>query len=98
MHRCQAAGVPAGVVQTGDDLVSRDPQLAQSQMHFSYDDPHPNLGPLRADRLALQFEKTPATVYNRSEVFAESNRSVAADWLGMPAEEVARLESEGIIE
>ena len=98
MHRCQLAGVPAGVVQTGDDLVSRDPQLAQSQMHFTYDDPHPNLGPLRADRMALQFEKTPATVYNRSEVFGESNRSVAADWLGMPAEEVARLESEGIIE
>ena len=98
MHRCQQAGVPAGVVQTGDDLVSRDPQLAGAKMHFAYDDPHPELGPLKADRLALRFERTPATVYNRSEVFGESNASVAADWLGMSAEDVARLEADGIIE
>ncbi|MCY3571381.1 MAG: CoA transferase [Chloroflexi bacterium] len=98
MHRCQQAGVPAGVVQTGDDLVTRDPQLAQANMHFAYDDPHPDLGPLKADRLALRFEKTPATVYNRSEVYGESNLSVAADWLGMSADEVARLEAEGVVE
>ncbi|MXY87198.1 MAG: CoA transferase [Chloroflexi bacterium] len=98
MHRCQQAGVPAGVVQTGDDLVTRDPQLAEANMHFAYDDPHPDLGPLRADRLTLRFEKTPATVYNRSEVYGESNLSVAADWLGMSADEVARLEAEGVVE
>ncbi|MXX49395.1 MAG: CoA transferase [Chloroflexi bacterium] len=98
MQRCQQAGVPAGVVQTGDDLVTRDPQLAQANMHFAYDDPHPDLGPLKADRLALRFEKTPATVYNRSEVYGESNVSVASDWLGMSADEVARLEAEGIVE
>ena len=98
MHRCQQAGVPAGVVQTGDDLVSRDPQLAHANMHFAYDDPHPDLGPLKADRLALRFEKTPATVYNRSEVYGESNLSVAAYWLGMSADEVARLEAEGVVE
>ena len=88
----------AGGVQTGDDLVNRDPQLAQADMHFAYDDPHPDLGPLQADRLALRFERTPATVYRRSEVFGESNTSVADDWLGMPAEEVARLEADGVIE
>ena len=98
MQRCQEAGVPAGVVQTGDELVNRDPQLAQAKMHFAYDDPHPDLGPLKADRLALQFERTPTTVYNRPEVFGESNRSVAADWLGMSAAEVERLESDGVIE
>ena len=98
MQHCQEAGVPAGVVQTGDDLVNRDPQLAQAEMHFGYDDPHPNLGPLKADRLALQFERTPASVYNRSEVFGESNVSVAADWLGLSADEVARLEANGVME
>ncbi len=98
MQRCQDAGVPAGVVQTGLDLTDRDPQLAHSQMFFNFDDPHPALGPLKGDRLPLQFESTPATVYNRSEVFGESNQSVAADWLNMPPDEVARLESEGIME
>lgn len=98
MQRCQEAGVPAGVVQTGDDLVNRDPQLAQAKMHFDFEDIHPALGPLKADRLALRFERTPATVYNRSEVFGESNVSVAADWLGMSADEVARLEASGVME
>ena len=98
MQRCQEAGVPAGVVQTGDDLVNRDPQLAQAGMHFDFEDIHPALGPLKADRLALRFERTPATAYTRSEVFGESNVSVAADWLGMPADEVARLEASGVME
>ncbi|MDE2744627.1 MAG: CoA transferase [Chloroflexota bacterium] len=98
MHRCQTAGVPAGVVQTGLDLTQHDLQLAHAEMYFDFDDPHPIIGPLKVDRLPLQFERTPATVYNRSEVFGESNVSVAADWLGMPAEDVARLEADGIIE
>ncbi|MCY3558714.1 MAG: CoA transferase [Chloroflexi bacterium] len=98
MHRCQAVGVPAGVVQTGLDLTQHDPQLAQAQMHFNLDDPHPVIGPLKVDRLPLQFERTPATVYNRSEVFGESNASVASDWLGMSAEEVSRLEADGLME
>ncbi|MCY4618223.1 MAG: CoA transferase [Chloroflexi bacterium] len=98
MDRCQKAGVPAGVVQTGLDLTVNDPQLAHAEMFFNFTDPHPDLGPLKGDRLPLQFEQTPASVYNRSEVYGESNRSVAADWLGMSADEVARLESEGVME
>ncbi len=98
MDRCQRAGVPAGVVQTGADLTEHDPQLQHSKMFFDFDEPHPALGQLRGDRLALRFERTPATVYNRPEVWGESNLSVAADWLGMPADEVARLEADGVME
>ena len=90
MDRCQAAGVPAGVVQTGQDLTAHDPQLAQAKMFFNFADPHPNLGPLKGDRLPLQFSETPSTVYNRSEILGESNAAIAADWLGMSTEEVAR--------
>ena len=98
MERCQMAGVPAGVVQTGLDLTQNDPQLAHSEMFFNFTDPHPDLGPLKGDRLPLQFEQTPASVYNRSEVYGESNASVASDWLEMSADEVKRLESEGVME
>ncbi len=98
MDRCQKAGVPAGVVQTGFDLTQNDPQLAHTNMFFNFDDPHPDLGPLKGDRLPLQFEQTPAIRYNRSEIYGESNASVASDWLKMSAEEVARLESEGVME
>ena len=98
MERCQQAGVPAGVVQTGLDLTANDPQLAQAHMFFDYANPHPNLGPLKGDRLPLQFEQTPSIIYNRSEILGESNAAIAADWLGVPAEEVTRLESEGVME
>ncbi|MDE2968390.1 MAG: CoA transferase [Chloroflexota bacterium] len=98
MDRCQQAGVPAGVVQTGLDLTRHDPQLAHAEMYFDFDDPHPAIGPLTVDRLPLRFERTPATVYNRPEVFGESNASVASDWLGMTAEQVARLEADGVLE
>ena len=90
--------MPAGVVQTGDDLVRRDPQLAQADMHFAYDDPHPDLGPLKADRLALQFEQTPAAVYNRSEVVRGIERVGGGRLAGMSAAQVARLEADGVIE
>ena len=98
MDRCQQAGVPAGVVQTGLDLTQHDPQLAHAEMFFNFTDPHPDLGPLKGDRLPLQFMQTPATVYNRSEVYGESNTSVASDWLGISSNEVQRLESEGVME
>ena len=98
MRRCQEAGVPAGVVQTGVDLTQNDPQLRHTQMFFDFEEVHPSIGPLKVDRLPLRFERTPSTVYNRAEVFGESNKSVAKDWLGMSAEEVERLESEGVME
>ncbi len=98
MELCQQAGVPAGVVQTGDDLTSRDPQLDHNGMFFDYADPHPLHGPIKGDRLALRFSKTPTTRYERPEVFGESNESVAADWLGMSPAEVAELAAEGVIE
>ena len=98
MSRCQDAGVPAGVVQTGYDLTANDPQLAHAGMFFDFTKAHPHLGPLKGDRLPLQFERTPATVYNRSEVFGESNASVASDWLDMSEEEVVRLQSDGVID
>ncbi len=98
MDRCQRAGVPAGVVQTGEDLIERDPQLAQASMFFDFPTPHPALGPLKGDRLPLQFERTPSMVYNRPEVFGESNASVARDWLGMSASEVSQLEADGVME
>ena len=98
MSALQAAGVPAGVVQTGQDLVERDPQLAHSGMFIDLENPHPQLGPLKADRLPLRFDRTPATVYRRSDVFGESNASVLSDWLSMETAQVAELESNGVVE
>ena len=98
MERCQQTGVPAGVVQTGEDLTRRDPQLRHNDFFFEFEEPHPLLGAIKGDRLPLRFSRTDATEYRRPQIFGESNETVLADWLGMSAEEVQTAEAEGIVE
>ena len=97
MERLQAANVPAGAVQTGQDLTQSDPQLKHSKMHFPYSDEHPTLGPLKGDRLVPRFSKTPPTAYHRPEVFGESNATALGDWLNWTPEETATAETDGLI-
>ena len=97
MQRCQAAGVPAGVVQTGEDLAERDPQLKASSFLFELDEQHPVQKTTFADRLPLHFEQTPCNEYHRSRQVGEDNAAVLADWLGMSEEEVRAGEQAGYL-
>ena len=97
MTRCQAAGVPAGVVQTGVDLAERDPQLKASGFLFEMAEPHPVQKTTYGDRLPLRFEKTPCETYDRTRRVGEDNAAVLADWLGMSEEEVRRGEQAGYL-
>ena len=97
MQRCQAAGVPAGVVQTGVDLIERDPQLARSDFLKQINDPHPTVGTTYADRLPIHFERTPCDEYRRPRAIGEDNAAVLADWLGMSEDEVRRGEERGYL-
>jgi benzylsuccinate CoA-transferase BbsF subunit len=95
MARCQAAGVPAGVVQDGEDLNTRDPQLARYQFLHKIEDVSPLLGQTWADRLPIRFSQTPCNIYERTKAVGEDNVSVLGDWLGMDEAEVRKAESEG---
>lgn len=95
MERCQAAGVPAGVVQSGIDLMENDPQLAAANFCQPLTEAHPTMGQTWADRLPLHFEKTPCDHYSRVREVGEDNAAVLSDWLGMTAEEVAAGEADG---
>jgi len=95
MERCQAAGVPAGVVQTGVDLLENDPQLAGGRFCEPIADASSAFGQTWADRLPLHFAKTPCTQYTRVREVGEDNAAVLADWLGMSADEVAAGEADG---
>ena len=97
MERCQAAGVPAGVVQTGVDLAEHDPQLKASNFLFEIDEPHPVQKTTYADRLPLHFEQTPCNEYRRSRQVGEDNAAVLADWLGMSEAEVTAGEQAGYL-
>ena len=96
MERCQAAGVPAGVVQTGADMGEADPQLRRSGFLFPIEEPHPVLGQTYADRLPVHFEGTPCDVYLRARRVGEDNVAVLSDWLGMSEEEVRQGEEKGL--
>ena len=97
MRRCQASGVPAGVVQTGLDLVERDPQLRHRDFVLRIDEEHPVLGATFADRLPIRFKDAPDAAYRRTRRVGEDNAAVLGDWLGMSAEDVARGEAEGYL-
>jgi len=95
MNLCQAAGVPAGVVQTGADLLETDPMLAANEFATPIDDPIPVVGRTFADRLPMRFAAMPCEQYTRVRMVGEDNASVLADWLGMSAEEVEAAEKDG---
>ena len=95
MYRLQEAGIPAGVVQTGIDLVESDPQLVQHNFLSYCEQEHPLLGSTFIDRLPLYFEKTECNVYNRCRLLGEDNADVLREWLGMSQEEIEAGEQEG---
>ena len=96
MEEFQRAGVPAGLVQTGIDMVETDPQLAAHDFFQDCEEEHPLLGNTFIDRLPLYFEKTPCDVYKRSRLLGEDNREVLKDWLGLSEKEVAKGEQDGV--
>ena len=60
MDTLQQAGVPAGVVQSGDDLANKDPQIRDREFLFAFDELHGEVGQTFGDKLPIKFEKTPA--------------------------------------
>ena len=97
MQRCQANGVPAGVVQTGLDLVEHDPQLRHRGFVRRIDEDHPVLGATYADQLPIRFRDAPCREYRRTRRIGEDNAAVLEEWLGMAVEEVERGEAEGYL-
>ena len=97
MERCQAAGVPAGVVQTGLDLGERDPQLKLSGFLVEIEEPHPSAGQTYADRLPIYFDRTPCDEYRTAPVVGQHNAEVLSEWLGMSEEETRRGEEAGYL-
>ena len=97
MELCQNAGIPAGVVQNGADLIENDPQLKSSHFFSKLPDTHPDLGEQYLDRLPINFEKYELNDYRRVRVIGEDNEEVMKDWLDRGAEEVKTLEDNEIL-
>lgn len=97
MQMLQAAGVPAGVVQDGVDLMELDPQLIEKKFIRRIEEPHPTMGTTYADKLPIDFEDTPCDVYERSRTLGEDNVQILADWLGVDQKSVIQGEEDGYL-
>ena len=95
MGALQAAGVPAGVVQNGVDLVVNDEQLAAREWTVARE--HAVLGEHITDGLPVHFSRTPGTRERPGPLLGEANEYVYGELLGCSAEEMTELMIDGAL-
>ncbi|MBI3953481.1 MAG: CoA transferase, partial [Chloroflexi bacterium] len=95
MALLQAAGVPAGVVESPED-VHADPQLAH-RGHFWYLE-HPEIGRHAYDGPAFRLSRTPGEVRAPAPLLGQHNEQVFVGLLGMADQEFAELVASGALE
>lgn len=92
MEQLQRAGVPAAAVQSSEDRVERDPQLAARGFYQVAD--HPELGPHRFEGMPARLSATPWQLRRGAPLLGEHNEYVCRELLGMSEDEyVACLEN-----
>ena len=95
MATMQAAGVPAGMVNTPEDHLDNDPQLLYREF-FQWRD-HPELGRYRPPRQPCVLSKTPCQI-ERAPLYGEHNEYAFKEILGMTDDEIAELVIEGVVQ
>ncbi|HET9061681.1 MAG TPA: CoA transferase, partial [Candidatus Binatia bacterium] len=96
MEKLQGQGVAAGVVQTIDDQMHRDVQLAARDFFEEID--HRNGGRVVANGIPLRFAETPGRTRGTGSPIGADNVSVFRDVLGMDAAEIEDLTAAGVIQ
>ncbi|MBJ22771.1 MAG: CoA transferase [Deltaproteobacteria bacterium] len=99
MGALQAVGVSAGVCQTAEERVERDPQLAH--LGWLTELPHREIGRFPVKDLPMQFSETPAyqggPTDRASPCYGEDNAYVYGELLGLSQDEIRQLEKEAIV-
>jgi benzylsuccinate CoA-transferase BbsF subunit len=95
MHALQAAGVPAGAVQTAEDTNDHDPQIASRGVFFEMD--HPVIGEARFEGTPIQFSQTVQENWRSGPLLGEDNAHVFKGLLGLSEDEYEDLAAEGVI-
>ena len=93
MSLMQAAGVPAGVVETGEDLLDRDPQLRYRRTFVELQ--HAEVGKYRTQAEPHFLSSSTAFAVKRAPLLGEHNRYVFQGILGLADEEFQRLVKKG---
>ena len=90
----QAAGVPAGPVLKGPDLLA-DRHYADRGTFVTVD--HPQVGPKQYPGLAWKMSGTPGEIRSPAPTLGQHNRAVYCGLLGMDEGDIDVLESGGVI-
>ncbi len=93
-ERLQAAGVPAGPVLRGPDLLA-DRHYAERGTFVTVD--HPQVGPRQYPGLPWKMSATPGEVRSPAPTLGQHNREVYGSLLGLSGDEIDALESGGVI-
>ncbi|MGY3199609.1 crotonobetainyl-CoA:carnitine CoA-transferase CaiB-like acyl-CoA transferase [Streptomyces sp. TE5632] len=91
----QSAGVAAGAAQTAEEINEWDPQLRERGIFFELD--HPVIGEARFEGTPITFSRTRRHTWRSAPLLGEDNHHVFGDVLGLTGDEIAELESEGVI-
>ena len=95
VEKMLAAGVPASPINTVDRLVT-DPHIAGAREMF-VDVEHPKAGKTKLTGAHIKLSATPARVHAAAPLLGEHNEAVFGGLLGLAADNLARLRSEGVI-
>ena len=94
MTRMQAAGVTAGVVQNGEDLVDSDPQLKYRNHFLTLN--HPEIGLHTCEAAPFRLSKTPGDLRMPAPCLGQHNEYVCTKVLGIPDEDFVELMQAGV--
>ena len=95
MDLLQGLGVPAGVVQTGEDLLEHDPQLRHRNFFQRLD--HPALGSYRAPQASFRLPDAPCDL-RRARLIGEDTYEVLSEVLGYTDAEIERFAVAGALQ
>jgi crotonobetainyl-CoA:carnitine CoA-transferase CaiB-like acyl-CoA transferase len=99
MATLRAAGVRAGVCQTGEDKVEHDEQLRDRGFYVELD--HSEMGRWPVEDLPFTMSATPVRAGRPTDrgapCYGEDTEEVLRELLGLSAAEIAALEEEGVI-
>ena len=95
MRLLQAKGVPAGVVQTAEDVLDLDEHLRERGYYVYLE--HPETGRTAYDGVAFQLSATPGRLAAPAPLLGQHNEYVLRDLLGYDDERIAALVADRVV-
>jgi benzylsuccinate CoA-transferase BbsF subunit len=94
MEECQAQGVPAGLVATGQD-VAHDPHLAARG--FLLERAHPRMGVIALPNAPVRLQRQPIQIWRLGPLLGQDTDYVLRDLVGLSAADVERYAEQGVL-